>query len=95
MIRYSFLTVCLFYLKCGIDLSNTFVFNVVSGMCAWNNHECWPGTCTMDLAKSCNCSLGFQLISTPSETSCQCKYVIDSIRIEMFSSEFVNFERQS
>ncbi|KAH3802488.1 hypothetical protein DPMN_156166 [Dreissena polymorpha] len=29
-------------------------------MCAWNNHYCWPGTCsTTGLTKDCQCAKGF------------------------------------
>ncbi|KAH3774472.1 hypothetical protein DPMN_175854 [Dreissena polymorpha] len=29
------------------------------GMCAWNNHYCWPGICGDELAEKCVCAPGF------------------------------------
>ncbi|KAH3799499.1 hypothetical protein DPMN_153109 [Dreissena polymorpha] len=48
-------------------------------MCAWNNHYCWPGTCsTTNLTKDCECAAGFVRKSTvdyssinAGETTCQ------------------------
>ncbi|KAH3793075.1 hypothetical protein DPMN_146579, partial [Dreissena polymorpha] len=48
-------------------------------MCAWNNHYCWPGTCsTTGLTKDCQCADGFVKRSSvdygsinAGETTCQ------------------------
>ena len=42
-----------------------------TGLCAWNNHFCWPGTCGDGLTRNCQCTSGFRLVSTKGETSCQ------------------------
>ncbi|XP_052788616.1 uncharacterized protein LOC128223376 [Mya arenaria] len=40
-------------------------------MCSWNNHYCWPGSCsTNGLTKDCTCATGFYKISNSAETSC-------------------------
>ncbi|XP_060577192.1 uncharacterized protein LOC132734467 isoform X2 [Ruditapes philippinarum] len=39
-------------------------------MCAWNNHYCWPGSCSNDLTSGCICAPGFKRIQTSSETTC-------------------------
>ena len=48
--------------------------NFISEMCAWDNHYCWPGTCSDDLVKNCQCSAGFVKIASAYETTCQCMY---------------------
>ncbi|XP_052789244.1 uncharacterized protein LOC128223855, partial [Mya arenaria] len=41
-------------------------------MCSWNNHYCWPGSCSAGgLKKDCTCATGLRKISTDGETSCQ------------------------
>ena len=44
-------------------------------MCAWNNHYCWPGSCSDELVRNCVCSHGFSAIHTSAETSCQRNYL--------------------
>ncbi|XP_052220285.1 uncharacterized protein LOC127837360 isoform X3 [Dreissena polymorpha] len=54
-------------------------------MCAWNNHYCWPGTCsTNGLTKDCTCANGFDERSTvdygsinAGETTCQLNTIPD------------------
>jgi len=48
------------------------------GMCAWNNHYCWPGNCGANgLTQDCACAPYFRKVSTPGaainsgETTCQ------------------------
>ena len=50
----------------------TLCLYIFAELCAWNDNYFWPGTCGQDLVKHCQCTSGFQLISTASETSCQC-----------------------
>ena len=52
-----------------------------SGMCAWDNHYCWPGRCNDELLRNCMCQQGFDLISNSTETSCQRNYYIYYIYI--------------
>ncbi|XP_052790278.1 uncharacterized protein LOC128224473 isoform X2 [Mya arenaria] len=41
-------------------------------MCSWNNHYCWPGSCSgHGLTKDCTCATEFRKTSTAGETSCQ------------------------
>ena len=42
-----------------------------TGLCEWNNHFCWPGTCGDLLTKYCKCSGNFTLVHSTTETSCQ------------------------
>ncbi|XP_052788798.1 uncharacterized protein LOC128223561 [Mya arenaria] len=45
---------------------------VCERLCSWNNHYCWPGSCsTSGLTKDCTCATGFSKISNDGETSCQ------------------------
>ncbi|XP_060585850.1 uncharacterized protein LOC132741646 isoform X2 [Ruditapes philippinarum] len=39
-------------------------------MCAWNNHYCWPGSCSNDLTSGCICAPDFKRIQTSTETTC-------------------------
>jgi len=37
-----------------------FIVQLALGMCAWNNHYCWPGHCGSDgLTQDCVCAAGF------------------------------------
>jgi len=43
-----------------------------SGLCAWNNHYCWPGNCYYSgLTDHCSCDYGFRKVSDSGETTCQ------------------------
>ena len=53
------------------------VFLFVSGMCAWNNHYCWPGTCGESFTENCQCASGFKKNAELYETTCQCKHALD------------------
>ena len=54
-------------------------------MCAWNNHHCWPGTCsTTGLTLDCQCANGFVKRSTvdygsidAGESTCQLNTIPD------------------
>jgi len=42
-----------------------------SGLCAWNDHFCWPGSCgSSGITEDCSCDSGFTKVSY-SETTCQ------------------------
>jgi len=56
--------------------NETFYLHI--GMCAWNNHYCWPGSCgAYNLTQDCTCAPGFRKVSNPGatinsgETTCQ------------------------
>jgi hypothetical protein len=51
-------------------LKNIIGFFWFQGMCAWNNHYCWPGSCSNDLTSGCICAPGFKRIQTSTETTC-------------------------
>ncbi|XP_053380297.1 uncharacterized protein LOC128548823 [Mercenaria mercenaria] len=43
------------------------------GMCSFDHHACWPGTCSDELTSSCACAPGFQRVKDSSQTVCQLK----------------------
>ena len=54
------------------------MFDFCLGLCAWNNHYCWPGSCGNDsLTQDCACMPGFRKVSkqgvdiNSGETTCQ------------------------
>ncbi|XP_053381645.1 uncharacterized protein LOC123528459 [Mercenaria mercenaria] len=42
-------------------------------MCSFDNHACWPGTCSNELTSSCACAPGFQRVKDSNQTVCQLK----------------------
>ena len=46
-------------------------YSIFTGLCAPDNHLCWPGTCGESLTKNCQCLDGFTPKQTALETSCQ------------------------
>ena len=54
----------------------------LSEMCSWNDDYCWPGTCTDDLTKNCNCATGFNKVTTSGKTLCQRKHVCTLFKVK-------------
>jgi len=50
------------YLLISFNIS-AYVYTFALGMCAWNNHYCWPGNCGSDgVTQDCVCDAGFTRI---------------------------------
>lgn len=66
-------------------------------LCSWNNHYCWPGWCGDGIVNKCHCAHGFRLISTDTETTCQCKYknLVCFSKIHHVKFNSINFDNNA